>query len=218
MLLKPYLRLVSNPMSPKIKKHFQKVDPVLYKILTKIPPEDSTFSLPQKRKPNEYFSALCAEIIGQQLSGKVVDVIHQRFLHLFPKKVATPREVLKLKDQDLRNVGMSWGKVSFIKDLAQRFVDNSLHVQQFAYMTDEEVTAELTKVKGIGRWTAEMFLMFTLAREDVFSHGDLGLRNAIRKLYKLESPTKDQIEMICQRWSPFKTYACKILWRSLKLQ
>lgn len=204
-------------MSPKIRKHFQKVDPVLYRALEQIRKTQGEIELKRKLPVDEYFAALVDSIISQQLSGKAADIIFNRFLDLLPSRLLTPQAVLKIPDQKLRNAGMSWGKVSFIKDLAQKVNSGYLVLKHSNKMTDEGVIAELTQVKGIGRWTAEMFLMFTLGREDLFSHGDLGLKNAIKKLYRLENPTKDQVEQITLKWSPYRTHACRILWKSLDL-
>ena len=109
-------------------------------------------------------------------------------------------------------------KVKYIKDLAQKTLDKTLDLSKLTNMTDGDVLTELTKVKGIGPWTAEMFLMFTLGREDVFSHGDLGLKNAIKKLYGFKKdPSKKQVEKIVNKWSPYRTFACRILWKSLEI-
>ena len=168
------------------------------------------------RKSDEYFISLCSEIICQQLSGRVADVIFERFLNLFPRKKIKPEFILKLKHEDLRSAGMSNAKAGFIMDLAQKIHANEVQLAQLIHLENEEAIKELTKIKGIGPWTAEMFLMFTLGREDIFSHGDLGLKNAIKKLYKLENPDKEQIETITIKWSPYRTYACRILWKSLE--
>lgn len=202
-------------MDDSIRKHFQTADPVLFELIEKIPP----FEKPQKLKSNEYFAHLCREIIGQQLSTKVAHTIFERFLSLFPQKKITPEYITKLSDQTIRNVGLSFGKVTFIKDLAQKIVDKTIILEKLPHLGDEEVIMELVKVKGIGRWTAEMFLMFSLNRPDVFSHGDYGLKKAIMKIYKLKKPPiQRQVERIIKKWSPYKTYACRILWRSLDLK
>lgn len=202
-------------MHNKIKDHFKKVDPLLHSVMQQIGKLEEL----EIRHSRDYFRSLCGEIIGQQLSGKAADTIYARFEKLFPKKKITPKNVLELPDQKLRNAGMAWSKVRFIKDLAKKVLDKDLKLDQLDKLTDEVVMTELTKVKGIGPWTAEMFLMFTLQREDVFSHGDLGLRKAIKKIYKFKKePTKKQIEKIVEKWRPYRTYASRILWRSLELK
>jgi len=196
-------------MDKKILLHFQSVDPILASLIEKVGP--LTIS-----KSTDYFFHLCREIIGQQLSGKVADVIFARFEKLFSHKKITPQTVLKYSEETLRSTGMSWSKTRFIRDLAQTVVNKDINLEQLAQRNNEEVIKELTKVKGIGPWTAEMFLMFTLGREDIFSHGDLGLRRAIQKLYHFKKePTRKQIEKISRKWSPYRTYACRILWNSL---
>ncbi|OGK23165.1 hypothetical protein A2954_00560 [Candidatus Roizmanbacteria bacterium RIFCSPLOWO2_01_FULL_37_12] len=202
-------------MDKKAIEHFKKVDAILHSIIEKI----ESLEKWTKKHPNDYFVELCANIIGQQLSGKAADTIYTRFEKLFVGKKITPDKVLKIPDEKLRGVGMSWSKVKYVKDLAQKVNDKTLILDRLDKMSDIKVINELIKVKGIGPWTAEMFLMFTLGREDVFSHGDLGLRNAIKKLYKFKKePTKTQIEKIVKKWSPYKTYASRILWRSLEIK
>lgn len=197
-----------------IKKHFQQVDSILYAVLEKI----GTLEILTLRHTDDYLVALCDEIISQQLSIKVADVIFERFRKLFPGNKITARKILSLTDEQLRATGISYAKIRYIKDLADKVVKKELNFEQLHTMSNEGVIIELTKVKGIGNWTAEMFLMFTLGREDIFSHGDLGLKNAIKKLYKLENPTKEEIERITEKWSPYKTYACRILWKSLEFK
>ena len=172
-------------MDKKVIEHFKKVDSELHAIIEKI----ETLEQWHRRHHEDYFLELCGNIIGQQLSGKAADTIYGRFEKLFTKKKIIPENVLKIPDQKLRDVGMSWSKVRYVKDLAQKVKDKTLKLEKLENMADNEVIGELIKVKGIGPWTAEMFLMFTLGREDVFSHGDLGLNNAIKKLYK-KTPTE----------------------------
>lgn len=195
-----------------IYNHFKTADPILFAALQKIGEIEHLVL----RNTSDYFVALCEEIVSQQLSGKVADVIFARFKKLFPKEAITAKGVLAIPHEQLRGVGMSNAKTRYIKDLAEKVENKEVHLKKLAAMENEEVIAELTKIKGIGRWTAEMFLMFTLGREDIFSHGDLGLKNAIKKLYNLENPTKEAVEMITIKWSPYRTYACRILWRSLE--
>lgn len=192
--------------------HFRVVDPLLYSVVQTITLEEN-----KTRSPNRYFVSLCSEIIGQQLSGKVADVLFDRFEKLFPKRKVTPQRVLAISEATLRGTGMSWSKARFIRDLAQKVLNKSVPLAQLAQLSDAEVIHELTRVKGIGPWTAEMFLMFTLGREDVFSYGDLGLRKAIKKLYGFKKdPTVKQMEKIANKWKPYRTYAARILWKSLE--
>lgn len=199
-------------LTKKIQDHFREMDPILFSALEKTGEIPSSSS----RSHLDYFEHLCADIVGQQLSGRVADVIWGRFIQLFPKQKITPEKILKLKDEQIRAVGTSNTKVKYLKDLAQKVVDKKLELKNLDNLPDSEVILQLTQVKGIGPWTAEMFLMFTLKRENIFSFGDLGLKNAIKKLYRLENPTRQEIEEIVCKWEPFKTYACRILWQSLK--
>ena len=135
----------------KIKNHFKKVDPVIYRVM-------ETMDLGQwwDRPKADYFTALCADIIGQQLSGKVADVIFARFEKLFPKKQITPERLLKLTDQQIRDIDTSWAKVKYLKDLARQVNAKTVKLEQLDQLADEAVIKTLTKIKGVGPWTAEM--------------------------------------------------------------
>lgn len=195
-------------MDKRIIEHFKTHDPILFSVAQKVGPVTL-------RKSSDYFTTLCESIINQQLSDKAGTTIFKRFKQLFPDQTISPENVLELSNEKMRSVGTSMTKVSYFKQLAQKIVNQELLLETLEDMDNETVIIELTKVKGIGRWTAEMFLMFSLGRPDVFSYGDLGLRHAIQKLYKLEKePTQKEVEEISQKWSPYRTYACHILWRS----
>lgn len=198
-------------MEKIILAHFRSADPTLFSLIEKL-----TLQKLSKRPPAKYFHSLCHEIIGQQLSGKVADVLCDRFDKLFGKNKVTPENVLKFSEEKLRAIGMSWAKARFIRDLAQKVSAKFVKLDQLDQISNDEVIRELTKVKGIGPWTAEMFLMFTLGREDVFSFGDLGLKKAIMKLYTLKrEPSRKQLEKISSKWSPYRTHAALVLWKSL---
>ena len=192
-------------------KYLSERDLVLAEIIKKVPPFTH-------RKSENYFISLVESIISQQLSVKAADTIYARFEGLFLGKVITPEEVLELKDDVIRGVGISYQKISYIKDLAEKTLESGILFEQFEIMTDEEIIEELIKVKGIGRWTGEMFLMFVMGRPDVFSYGDLGIRNAIQKLYKFDhQPTQEEAEKIAENWKPQRTLACRYLWKSLDM-
>ncbi len=191
--------------------HFKSVDPVLAQLAEIVGPWESYYS----QDPKDYFANLTRTIVGQQLSTKVATTIYSRFKNLFPNQEVTPKKLLEIKDTELRSIGLSNSKVSYVKNLALAVVEGQLDLKTINQKTDAEVINELVKVKGIGPWSAEMFLMFSLGREDVFSHGDLGLKTAIGRLYSLENPTREEIEKIISKWSPYKTYGCLILWKSL---
>lgn len=197
-------------MKSHIIQHFETTD----KTLAAFIPNTPEFTI---KKSTDPFFSLIESIISQQLSVKAGDAIVQRFLLLFPNNQLSPERILSLPKQSLRNAGISWNKVSYIQNVALAVHDGSLNVAAFDTATDEEVIAELINIKGIGRWTAEMFLIFTLGREDVFSPGDVGLQNAIQKLYGFKNkPTFKQMEKISKKWKPYRSYACMILWKSLK--
>lgn len=202
-------------MYKKILEHFKKVDPVLYSWAIKT----GKLEIIVKDKPENYFYRLCYEIIGQQLSDKSSSAIFGRFKKLFPRKKFTAKDIIALSHEKLRGTGMSHAKARYVRNLAEAIDNKSLVFEALDNLSDEEVMKQLTSVKGIGPWTAEMFLMFTLAREDVFSHGDLGLRKGLMKIYKLrKKPSHNKVETIVTRWSPYKTYASRVLWASLELQ
>jgi DNA-3-methyladenine glycosylase II len=193
--------------------HLSKSDPVLAMVIKGIKLQELA------RKGSEgYFEALVEAIVSQQLSVKAADTIFARFAALTPgKKFPTPREILKMSVPKMRAVGLSGMKVSFIKDLSKKVLDKSLDLKKIDLMSDEEVVKHLVQVKGIGQWTAEMFLMFSLGRDDVFSYGDLALRNAMQKLYKMRStPTPAQAARITAKWSPYRTLGSRYLWASLR--
>lgn len=164
------------------------------------------------RHHKSYFIDLAEAIVSQQLSIKAADTIFGRV----EKKVKklTPENILKTSDEELRECGLSWAKVSYIKDLAQKVLDKKLKVTKLGKMSNEEVERELIAVKGIGKWTAEMFLMFTLGRPDIFPVEDLGIRNGMKKLIDLKM-TEAQMVEYAQKWSPYRTIASWYIWRSL---
>jgi DNA-3-methyladenine glycosylase II len=158
-----------------------------------------------------------ASIMSQQLSTKVADVIYQRFLNLYGGKQPTPDQIMATPPETLRAIGLSNAKVSYVQNVARFSLEQGMDHRQLHKMDDEEVIQYLTQIKGVGRWTVEMLLMFALSREDVFALDDLGIQNAMIALYKLDRTDKKQFreEMlrIAKKWSPYRTYACMYLWR-----
>ncbi|MEK7536794.1 MAG: DNA-3-methyladenine glycosylase 2 family protein [Patescibacteria group bacterium] len=154
-----------------------------------------------------YFQALIGEIIGQQLSGRVADVIEAR-LKSKVKGRLTPDKILNLAESELRNCGMAWSKVRAVKDLALKTKNGELKVKILDKLENNEVIEQLVQVKGIGRWTAEMFLMFSLARPDILPKDDLGISKALKNLKIKERDT--------EKWKPYRTVASWYLWRSLE--
>ena len=190
-------------------KHFKTTDPILYKAALKLEPITI-------EKSTDYFASLCREIVGQQLAGAAARKIFERFVNLFPDKKLSIEFLLSIPEDKIREVGCSWAKVRSLKDLAQKVTDGTVDLKTIDDLDHEAVVLTLTKVKGIGPWTTEMFLMFALGREDVFSPGDLGLRNGIAKLYKLkEKPTPQEMLESSEKWKPYRTYASLILWNFL---
>lgn len=162
------------------------------------------------------YEALARAICGQQLSTKAAATIWGRIEGLFGGGTPTPKQVIAADPQDLRDAGLSWSKVSYFRDLAERVEDGELDVARLPQLSDEEVIEELTAIKGIGRWTAEMFLIFHLGRPDVLSTGDLGIRKGAQLAYGLdEMPTPAELHNMGERWRPHRTIACLYFWRSL---
>lgn len=195
-------------MYKKALSHFKKSDPVIHEAGLKA----EIIELAIHPDP---FLRLTRTIIGQQLSVKAAQTIFSRFEKLFKKNI-NPEELLKIPENKLREAGMSFQKIKYLKDLSEKTIKEEIMLHELKHKQNEDVVTELIKIKGIGQWSAEMFLMFSLGREDVFSFGDLGLQNAIQKLYKLRGkPTEKQMELLAKKWSPYRTYAAMILWRSL---
>lgn len=203
-------------VSKKIIAHFKRADPVFFKILEKVYAVhgDELFNL---TKHEFLFVRLVESIISQQLSVRVSDVIYQRVINLMPRKKLTPENLLEQKETDLRKAGLSYQKIKYLKDLSEKVKTGELDLDNLEKLENEKVIKELVKVKGIGKWTAEMFLMSALGRPDIFSHGDLGLQNAIKKIYQLEKYDPLIVEEIVIKWSPYRTIAARILWKSLSL-
>lgn len=200
-----------NPKMRVVLKHFKKTDPVLHSLASREKLESM-----KPRRPAQYYSALCREIVGQQLSGKVAKVIFGRFTELFDGKKITAEQTLRLNENALRNTGMAWAKVAAVKDLAQKAIDGTVDLKKLNELDDIRVVESLMQVKGVGPWTAQMFLMFTLGREDVFSPGDLGLKKAIMRHYGMrKEPTEKKLMQITKKWSPYRTYASLALWNAV---
>jgi DNA-3-methyladenine glycosylase II len=167
-------------------------------------------------KRNNICLHLCNSIMSQQLSTKVADVFQQRFLQLFSGKKPTPQQIVLTDIDTLRSIGLSNAKANYIKNVCAFFIQNKLTDAQLHKMSNEDIIALLTQIKGVGKWTVEMILMFTLGREDVFAVDDLGIQQAIVALYKIKETDKKIIKekmlKISTKWSPYRTYACRYLW------
>ncbi len=160
---------------------------------------------------------LMCSIMSQQLSTKVADVLKKRFFALFGRKKPTNQQVLDLPFEVLRGIGLSNAKTHYVQNVARFFIEHALTDKKLHGMTNDEVMQLLMQIKGVGKWTVEMLLMFSLGREDLFSVDDLGLQNAMIKLYKLDNTDKkavrERMVQLSMRWSPYRTYACLYLWQ-----
>jgi len=188
---------------------FLRKDPVLFDIIEMV----GEFKL---KKKSQHFAVLVESIISQQLATSAADAIFKRFKGLYPK-FPTAAEVLGTRKSKLRTVGLSGMKVEYLKDLAKHVETGRLDMKKISKMSDEDVIANLTQVKGIGRWTAEMFLIFSLGRMDVFPVGDLGLRRGVQIAFSLkEMPKPKETEKFGDRWRPYRSVATWYLWKSLQ--
>lgn len=188
-------------------------DPVLATVIAREP-------LPPFVAHTNYYQALVSSIIGQQLSVKAAAAIEQRFKDSFSGQIPLPEEILARSVDELRLLGLSRPKAAYIQDLAMRVHDGHLQFTTLDRLSNDEIIAELTKVKGIGVWTVHMFLMFCMARPDILPVGDLGIKNGVRKLYQLEAlPTAEDIERIAREnnWHPYESAASWYIWQSLNI-
>ncbi len=168
------------------------------------------------RRPTEAYGALLRAIVGQQLSTKAARSIYGRLEAMFGDRAPTPAELLAADEEEVRGVGLSRSKVAYLRDLAGHAEDGRLELDCLAELPDDEVIAQLTAVKGLGEWTAHMFLVFHLGRPDVLPVGDLGIRNAAALAYGLDSPPKpDELRELAEPWRPHRSLASLYLWRSL---
>lgn len=171
-------------------------------------------SLRKRKNPSLH---LCASIMSQQLSTKVADVIYGRFIDLFDTKNPSSEQILKIPAPTLRSIGLSNAKVSYVHNVARFSIENGLETKQIQKMENEQAIEYLTEIKGVGRWTAEMLLMFTFGREDLFAADDLGIQLAMKKLYRFRTEDKkilrEKMLKKAESWSPYRTFACMHLWR-----
>lgn len=189
------------------KSHFKKHDPILYRAAQR-------HTVPNVKRSRDVFRDLVHAVTNQQLSGKAADTIFGRLETLVGKRGISPKTLLTLHTPSFRKCGFSEAKAKTIRALAQAIVDGKLDLVSIHKHQDPLIMDILTSVKGIGPWTAEMILMFSLGRTDIFSKGDLGLRKGIMRLYSLRGmPTDRQIEKLSRAWTPYRTYAARVLWR-----
>jgi DNA-3-methyladenine glycosylase II len=173
--------------------------------------------LRERGQASDPWSVLIRAVVGQQLSAKAAATIFARVLEPYGGRMPSPEELLKTSEKDLRAAGLSGRKVEYVHDLARHVSDGELELESVATMSDEEVIEEITAVRGFGRWSAEMFLIFHLGRPDVLPVGDLGIRRAVERQYGLdELPDAHELERIAEPWRPQRTLACLYLWETLR--
>lgn len=194
-------------------RHLKRADPVLKSIIERVGP--SRFA---GRSLGSHLEALVRSIVSQQLSVSAADTIHGRLIALVGETNPLPERWLALDDPDMRAAGLSRQKIAYIRDLARHVQDGELPMAKLHLMSDDEVIEALIAVKGIGVWTAQMFLMFQLGRPDVLPVLDLGIRNAFRRAYRLrKSPTEKRMRALAKSWEPYRSVASWYLWQSLEL-
>ncbi len=195
-------------------RHLRASDPVMRELVDRLGPLDADAR--RRERPPDAYGALLRSIVGQQLSTKAARSIYGRLADRFGGRTPTPAELLAADFEDVRSAGLSRRKVDYLRDLAQRVEDGRVELDRLSELSDEEVTAELTQIKGLGPWTADMFMIFHLGRPDVLPVGDLGTRAAVRLAYGLdEHPRPDELTRISEPWRPHRSLASLYLWRSL---
>lgn len=191
--------------------HLRRVDPIMAGVIREVGAYQ-----PSRRLGRSHFHDLTRSIVFQQLSGKAAGTIHARFCALFPRKHVDPERLLALSDESLRAAGLSRQKVSYLRDLADKVHTGAVPLNRVRQMSDDDIIEHLVQVKGIGRWTAQMFLMFRLGRPDVLPELDLGIQNAVQRAYGLRKrATPKDVQRIGAVWSPYSSIACLYLWRSI---
>jgi DNA-3-methyladenine glycosylase II len=201
------------PLSPRSAlAHLRRVDPVLGAIIARVGPYRAEIA-----RTGTHYDALVRAIVYQQLSGKAAGTIHRRFCELYPARRPKAELVLATTDEPLRGAGLSRQKIGYLRDLSSRVADRSLPLAHLGRLGDDAIIEHLIQVKGIGRWTAQMFLMFRLGRLDVLPELDLGVQNAIQRAYGLKArPSPKDVLRIGAAWRPYASVASWYLWRSLE--
>jgi DNA-3-methyladenine glycosylase II len=197
------------PSRKLILQHFDKRDSVMASVIR----QAGAFKLGSNKN---YFLVLCKAIIGQQISIKAAESISHRFENLFSGARATPKRVQDLSEKQLQEIGLSRQKVKYIKDLSEKFLDGTIRPHRMAHMENKEIIQQLTNVYGIGPWTAEMFLIFSLNRLDVLPVGDLGLKAGLKQIYNMRDlPSPEKMRVLGRKWHPFETIGTWYAWRLL---
>jgi len=172
------------------------------------------YERPALKPQHDYFYSLVRSIVFQQLNGKVANIIFMRFIKLLPQNKINSRQVLMLDTNEMKKVGLSFQKINYIKNLAHFFKENSFDKNRVEKMSDESIRKVLIDIKGVGQWTIDMFLMFTLNRLDIMPYSDLAIRKGMKSLFNLNDlPTKDDMQSLSINWRPYRTIACLYLWK-----
>ena len=195
-------------------EHLKGADPVLGALVTAHGPLDEKQRT--RGRPAEAYGALLRSIVGQQLSTKAARTIYERLIGLYGGQTPAPEQIVATDAEELRGVGLSRAKAAYLRSLAEHVIEGELELDRLNELPDEEVIAQLTAVKGLGPWTAHMFLIFHLRRPDVLPVGDLGVRRAVQRAYGMEDlPPAAELERIAEPWRPYRSLASLYLWRSL---
>ena len=205
-------------MSARARKQLAASDPTMAALIERVGKIDIATRLRRRseERPDDAYGALLRAIVGQQLSTKAARTIYGRILDLFDGSTPSPERLLEADEADLRGAGLSGRKVEYVRDLASHVIEGELELDKLERLSDAEVIEEIVAVRGLGVWTAEMFLIFHLERPDVLSGGDLGIRKAVQVEYGLEEmPTPTRVIEIGERWSPQRSLASLYLWESL---
>jgi DNA-3-methyladenine glycosylase II len=203
------------PASPDPEQYLRDADPVLREVIDSVGVDG--LGDPRAGRPNDHYGALVRSIVGQQLSTRAARAIYGRLTERYGGRTPTPEEVLADDPDAMRTAaGLSHAKVRYLRSLATAVLDGTLRLDELESLTDEEAIAQLTAVKGIGTWSAQLYLMFHLGRPDVVAAGDLGIRKAVMLRYSLDAlPDEATVTRIAEPWRPYRTLACRYLWRSL---
>jgi 3-methyladenine DNA glycosylase/8-oxoguanine DNA glycosylase len=201
---------VSTQIARRARAHLRRVDPVIARVMDEVGPYR-----PGDRTGGTHFLALARAMVYQQLSGKAASTIYSRLLDLYANREPGPDDILATSDERLRAVGLSRQKIGYLRDLSARVSRGELPLDHVESLADADLISHLVQVKGIGRWTAQMFLMFTLGRTDVLPDLDLGIQNAIKRAYRKRKVGPKEVLKIGAKWSPYSSIACWYLWRSL---
>lgn len=201
------ITMESNGFFEKAAHHLSSVDDRLRIIIEKI-------GVLELKLGKDIFFSLLESILSQQLAPRAADSIISRLVGLFPGRNVTPERILETNDDLLRSCGISRQKISYLKNIAEAILEGSISSENFNTMDDNEIIAILSRIKGVGTWTAKMFLIFSLGRTDVLPHEDLGIVNAIQRVYLLEErPKRDTVERIAEKWHPYCSVASLYLWK-----